>query len=416
MNLSDASQVGANRATSIGLPGGASASRLVSIRQGLHDVVTPPRGQLPSLDALRSLAILMVITGHFALVGREVFATRAAVFRTPPFWFGWTGVDLFFVLSGFLIGRQLWREVAQTGSVDVGGFILRRGFRIWPLYFFAVGLSPVLTATWSYRWSDWLFLSNYFECRVEGGWSLSTEEQFYIVAPILIVLGARFLRPRAWIIVIPILIAVVEVARWLTARALLPVMSVLDTKQAMYSPFHLHNEGLAIGLLIALAAVYFPQWIDAAPGYRIRTGALVTVSFALAIALRRANDVVFPFLSLALIYGAIAVALRATGADRLRLLRARPFYTTSRLSYGMYLNHFAVLRWITPALARAARQAAGESVLAIAIALLATCVCSAAIAFATFILIERPFLLLRARVLRDREHRPSQAVPAFATQ
>ena len=152
--------------------------------------IAPP-GQVAALDALRATAILMVITGHFAVIGGQVFVHRAAVFRTLPFWFGWTGVDLFFVLSGLLIGRQLWRELGRNGTIDVRVFVLRRGFRIWPLYFTAALLSPILTATWSYRWGDWVFLSNYVGGRIEGGWSLSTEEHFYIIAPILLLIGGR---------------------------------------------------------------------------------------------------------------------------------------------------------------------------------------------------------------------------------
>lgn len=386
-----------------------------SVGRGLQELTTPPASQVPALDVLRSAAILLVITGHFAFVGGEVFSSRAAVFRTAPFWFGWTGVDLFFVLSGLLIGRQLWRELARTGSIDVRAFILRRGMRIWPLYYAAVALSPVTTATWTYRWSDWVFLSNYFDCRVEGGWSLSTEEQFYIVAPLFIVFAARAFRPRAWLAFIPIGLAVVELIRWQTARVLLRTLSTHDVKQAMYTPFHLHNEGLAVGLFIALLAVYYPDWISGDAAHRVRTAFMIMAMLGLAAMLRRTDDVVFPFLSLALIYGAVTVALLALGPGRLALLGAWPFYAISRLSYGMYLNHFAVLRWITPSLARLARHAGGENVVTILLSLGATVACSALIACVTFVFIERPFLLLRERLThRTSIARGPDVVPSRA--
>ena len=378
----------------------ASASARLPLREGVHDLWIAPPGQVAALDALRATAILMVITGHFAVIGGQVFVHRAAVFRTLPFWFGWTGVDLFFVLSGLLIGRQLWRELGRNGTIDVRVFVLRRGFRIWPLYFTAALLSPILTATWSYRWGDWVFLSNYVGGRIEGGWSLSTEEHFYIIAPILLLIGGRVLRPRAWLATIPAALALVALARWRTGAALLRSgMSVHDVKQAMYTPFHLHNEGLAIGLLIALAAVHFPNWLSGAPAHRRRTAGLALGAVLVAVTLRTANGVVFPFLSLALIYGAVTVALLAIGPDRLRLLKARPFYVISRLSYGMYLNHFAVLRWVSPSVAVAVRRSGGEGVGTIAVALGVTVLSSAAIASITFVLIERPFLVLRDRVL-----------------
>ncbi|HEY0780467.1 MAG TPA: acyltransferase [Gemmatirosa sp.] len=383
---------------------------LLSFADGLRELSTAPRGQIPALDVLRSAAIVMVVVGHFSVPGAEVFRHSAALFRTPPFLFGWTGVDLFFVLSGLLIGRQLWREFVREGTVDVRRFVLRRGFRIWPLYFVATLLSPVLTATWSYRWSDWLFVSNYFPCRVEGGWSLSTEEQFYIVAPLMLVLGARRFQARSWFAVIPVGLALVSAARWATAQRLFQTgMNLHDVKQALYSPFHLHNEGLAIGLLIALAATIAPQWISGAREHRARTAAIVVGALALGAALDVTSAVVFPFLALALIYGAITVGLLAVGPALPNVLRARGFFTISRLSYGMYLNHFAVLRWIVPPVARGLRGALGDHRATVALALLFALVCSAAIAAITFVVVERPFLLLRERVLHAR---PALGVPA----
>ncbi|GJG87757.1 acyltransferase [Gemmatimonadetes bacterium T265] len=389
---------------------------LVSFGEGLRELWTPTPAQIPALDVLRSAAIVLVIVGHFAVLGGEVFPHSAAVFRTPPFRFGWTGVDLFFVLSGLLIGRQLWREYVRSGTVDVRRFILRRGFRIWPLYFAAVLLSPVLTATWSYRWADWLFISNYLPCRVEGGWSLSTEEQFYMLAPVLLVLGARRFRARRWFVLLPLGLAGVSVVRWLTARRLLAAgMSAYDVKQALFLPFHLHNEGLAVGLLIALAATVAPEWISGARAHRRRTAALVVGALGLGAALDVASPVVFPFLALALIFGAVTVALLAAGPVLPAIVRARAFFTVSRLSYGMYLNHRAIMRWIAPPVVRGLRGGLGEHPTTIALALLFALACSAAVAAVTFVLVERPFLLLRERMLHARPAlgaRAGEVVPA----
>ena len=131
------------------------------LRDGLRDLWHPPSNQIPALDALRATAIVMVVTGHFPDLGKAQFPRYAQLFENPVFSFGWTGVDLFFVLSGYLIGRQLWKERQRTGKVNVGRFLLRRGLRIWPLYVFIALMSPMLVGKWSYKWSDWAFLSNY---------------------------------------------------------------------------------------------------------------------------------------------------------------------------------------------------------------------------------------------------------------
>jgi peptidoglycan/LPS O-acetylase OafA/YrhL len=376
-------------------------ARASLLREGLRDLWKPPASQVPALDALRAAAILMVVAGHFADVGKPQFPRYAQLFDGPLFLFGWTGVDLFFVLSGFLIGRQLWKEQQRTGTVKVRRFILRRGLRIWPLYVVVALLSPALVGKWSYRWGDWAFLSNYVPGRVDGGWSLSTEEQFYILAPLTILACSRFFRVRDWFIALGAALVAVSGVRWWTAHKLLSAgESVAKLKTDMYSPFHLHNEGLTIGLLIALVSVVAPELLNGSSTRRRQVFAVAFVTAAIAILLRAANGIVFPFLSLALIYGSIMVVLLALGPNNLRPLKARAFYTISRLSYGMYLNHFAVLRWIAPSIARAAKVIGGQNPATVFVSLSAVVVCSATFAAATFVLVEHPFLLLRGRMLR----------------
>jgi peptidoglycan/LPS O-acetylase OafA/YrhL len=122
------------------------------------------------------------------------------------------------------------------------------------------------------------------------------------------------------------------------------------------------------------------------------------VTSAVAVMLRAANGTVFPFLSLALIYGSMMVALLAIGADKLRLLESRAFYRVSRLSYGMYLNHFAVLRWIAPSVGRAVKAVGGQNPATLFVTLGLVIAISLSFAMATFVLIEHPFLALRERV------------------
>lgn len=369
------------------------------VRDALNDLRYAPRTQIPALDALRTLAILMVIAGHFPESGKAQFPQYAQLLDGSLFAFGWTGVDLFFVLSGFLIGRQLWKEQLRTGTINVGRFITRRGFRIWPLYFFIALLSPALDNKSSYKWADWAFLSNYFSGRVEGGWSLSTEEQFYILAPLLIFVGVRFLSRRGWYAVFLASLLAVSGVRWWTAHKLLGAgLSVAAVKTAMYTPFHLHNDGLTIGLLLAFVSVSMPRLLDGSPSMRTRVLTVAAVTSVVAVMLRAANGIVFPFLSLALIYGSMMIALLAMAADRLRLLESRGLYRVSRLSYGMYLNHFAVLRWIAPSVARSVKAVGGQNPFTLFVTLGIVIAISLSFAMATFVLIEHPFLALRERV------------------
>lgn len=383
------------------------------ILSGLRDLWTAPASQVPALDALRALAILMVITGHFPDLGTAQFPRYAHLFENPVFSFGWTGVDLFFVLSGYLIGRQLWRERQRTGSVKVGRFLLRRGMRIWPLYLFIALISPMLVDKWSYKWSDWAFLSNYVPGRVDGGWSLSTEEQFYILAPLAILLCSRYLKVRGWMIALVASILAVSCARWWTAHNLLAAgVSIAKLKTDMYTPFQLHNEGLSVGLMIALVAVNAPSLLNGTSDRRARVIAVAGIAALAALALRAANGIVFPFLALALIYGSAVTVLLNVGTRRLTILKSRMFYTISRLSYGMYLLHFTVLRWIAPHIAGALKRIGGQNPITVMLTLVATVACSALLATVTFVLIEHPFLKLRDRVI-GHSATPATA-PGFA--
>src|ERR1700722_19491950 len=92
-----------------------------------------PARRLIQLDVLRGLAILLVL-GRHAIVPRED-AGRLAPLAKIWWHIGWTGVDLFFVLSGFLVGGLLLGELRSRGTLDIKRFIIRRGFKIWPAYY-----------------------------------------------------------------------------------------------------------------------------------------------------------------------------------------------------------------------------------------------------------------------------------------
>ncbi len=151
----------------------------------------------PALDWLRAAAILMVLATHFAnqFAGGTELAKALSV--------GGRGVDLFFVLSGFLLGSQLFRESNATGTVDVRRFWIRRWLRTLPAYYavlFATFFQ--LAATGKANLIDWrylIFLQNYLEHRPFLGvtWSLCVEEHFYLAIGPAILLAARYPK-SAW--------------------------------------------------------------------------------------------------------------------------------------------------------------------------------------------------------------------------
>jgi peptidoglycan/LPS O-acetylase OafA/YrhL len=379
----------------------------------------PPSGQLRALDGLRAAAVLLVVCSHYTTeFWPDVIRTPVPSYgQLPMFRWGWTGVDLFFVLSGLLIGRQLWRERERTGTVDFWGFFLRRGFRIWPLYFAMMALFAVTGAVQPNRW-DLTFLSNYLPGGYNRGWSLATEEQFYILTPLLLIATpwVRRIEGYAWVLAgtIPLRIIVRELKiRELEAAGLGgPRMADLFHYQ-----FHLHHGALVAGLAIALAMVVRPKLFErpADAGFsRTGFGAFAFASL-LGFALRMVDHHVFAFTALWLIFGSLVFWLLLDRGIAARIAGWRGFYPVSRLSFGMYLNHFLVFPGVTAAVIAALRQAGVPEGGQFFGGLLAGVAVSMAVATVTFFLIEHPFLVLRDRVLgKHPAAAPATAAPAPA--
>ncbi len=151
-------------------------------------------GRIPGLDGIRAIAILIVIVGHLSVRYKDNLA-RFGVFARA-LGSGGNGVDLFFVLSGFLITTLLMREYARSGRISLRGFYLRRAFRILPPFY--VYLAVILLLNQGTNWHlpfsailrAGLFLYDYSALPhpwlVAHTWSLAVEEQFYIFWPLLL--------------------------------------------------------------------------------------------------------------------------------------------------------------------------------------------------------------------------------------
>jgi peptidoglycan/LPS O-acetylase OafA/YrhL len=155
------------------------------------------------LDLVRALAIALVL-------GRHLTPLHQAL---PPFWqplaqrwinFGWVGVDLFFVLSGFLVSGLLFQEYQRHGRIRVGRFLIRRAFKIYPAFYAFIAI--VVYIQWSnYNYdrattrqilAEAFFVQNYFPGLLSHTWSLAVEEHFYLLLPIGMLALIAFARHR----------------------------------------------------------------------------------------------------------------------------------------------------------------------------------------------------------------------------
>lgn len=298
--------------------------------------LTPPRptwlpAYIPELQGLRGLAVLAVLIYH-------CHPRLAGTWLHYPALWGWAGVNLFFVLSGFLITSILLE--ARDKDKYFRNFYARRALRIWPVYLLVLAVC-YLNAPWfvglpistAFRTAPWwaylLFLQNLLHLAlppaINQTWSLAIEEQYYFLwAPIV-----RFLR-SPWslaILLVAILIAC-PIIRFAHPSWLTPTHTLV------------HLDGIALGSLIALCLYAWPL----ARQTWLRIGILGMILGFTATA-TIAGGTAFLDSALALAFsGAVLCCLASTGARTPlhAILRRGPLAYYGRISYGLYMIHIGV--------------------------------------------------------------------------
>lgn len=247
--------------------------------------MNPGKKRNLQLDVLRGVAILLVFGRHL-----EIPRPDGMLGAFAAFWYqiGWLGVELFFVLSGFLIGGLLISEFAKNGKIDVPRFLVRRGLKIYPAYFVFIaylmlmpsakewirGGSALATfgAEWAQYWPNLLFLQNYVGTNPAGHtWTLAVEEHFYLILPVVLFALAAMGRMR---MIIPLCGAIALLC--LALRGLAVWTS--DPFAVKMSASHLRLDALLFGVGLRGVAQYFPEQFAAARRWR---GALVLAGILL---------------------------------------------------------------------------------------------------------------------------------------
>ncbi|MGO4331458.1 acyltransferase family protein [Cupriavidus sp. 2TAF22] len=222
------------------------------------------------LDFVRGLAIIAVMGMHFHTVATG--SQWIALLEYPLKNFGREGVNLFFTLSGFLVGGLLLRQYAQRGQVDARRFIIRRIFKIWPAYY-ALILFHVLAGrhpTSSFLYQNLTHLQNYFGSSIAQTWSLAVEEHFYLFLPAVLLLVARWSLRAGTILWVTAALCVVVLA----ARCFAVASGDLEGASA-YTQYRI--DSLLYGVM--LATIY---WMKPELYRRIASRKLVLVSVVAA--------------------------------------------------------------------------------------------------------------------------------------
>lgn len=314
--------------------------------------------ELPALNGLRVLSIFLVIIFHLG----EIFKTedQTLIYIRQNFR---TGVDLFFILSGFLIYGGLLAENERTSKLDLKIFYLKRTLRIMPAYYFCVLINyfhtqkvytlfdkipnpsaaeitnhQKLGRMLSNSWGDFLYISNYFRERLfEFGWSLSVEEQFYLVVPplcILLLFKVRENLRRNILIVlffVPLIFRIVYYFCGIDRRL---VEAHTETR----------FDFLILGMLIAELLRWKPQFFKSS---NIKTDLLLSFCIILTLLFsfqqtRIYVNSIFIFTLFQLGFGLLFITTLIEGSIWNKIFSLSIFRPIARVSYTMYLWHVSL--------------------------------------------------------------------------
>ncbi len=340
--------------------------------------------RIPSLDGLRAVSIVAVLLGH--LSGTAGFPTALArVIHNPQVDVAQMGVRVFFVISGFLITGLLRTELERTGDVSLSAFYVRRIFRIMPAYYAFIVVIIVLAAM------NWITLgdrdlihaatytTNYSVDRswnVGHLWSLSVEEQFYLLWPAVMAFGG-VKRGLQVAVATMLLVPVIRVAEVMLTPGMIPLMG---------TGFETAADSLAVGCALALyrEQLFARAWYRHVLSSRWMIAALFLVGTIITTRFRPGILIGIPLINIAIALG-IDAAVRAPESLIGKLLNAKPLVIVGVLSYSIYL-------WQQLFLNRESHAAINAFPLNL--------LCVAVAATLSYNVIEKPFLRARVRFQR----------------
>jgi peptidoglycan/LPS O-acetylase OafA/YrhL len=338
--------------------------------QGEIPSTSGTRGRLPQLDALRAIAVFMVIGRH---ASKPLPGANPILRQMAGIWerCGWAGVDLFFVLSGFLVSGLLFREYLQRKQLNVGRFLLRRGLKIYPAFYAFLLITVTLRVAGHHPpplrslLGEVFFLQNYVGFVWIHCWSLAVEEHFYILVAILTALltsswwierGGERRRDnpfRPILVLFAVLPFPIIYLRYLASRG-----DPADFFRYQF-PTHLRIDSLGFGVILAyffhLHPVATRRWVLRWHLPLFFGGILLILPTAFVeITATWMHTVGFAMLYVG--FGMILIATvyskRAENSPALRAIGRIGFY-----SYSIYLWHFFAIQYSETYLPRVSHRA-----------------------------------------------------------
>lgn len=403
-----------------------------------------PEGQEPVIDGVRALAILWVVALHLTLFHFSFFPAKVSALIHMPVlrWVGngMLGVDMFFVISGYLIGSILFREFKRAGRLLFSRFYVRRFLRLIPVYVAVILLGfyflrdPHAPGNWHNAqnlWANLFYVNNLLPVDKQylgWCWSLAIEEQFYLLLPAFIILLMS--RSRNRLLILTALMALSVAIRYVVLHfsgIQLPVHAALYSRgwerwfDIEYDKPWMRFGGLLAGVTGAYLSYYHAPRLRAFFSRTRLTTALAMASLAIFAHLAYTDigsslfdrmpvlgrEIWFAVYHDAFSWAIIFLILTAIYAPSLlggalrRVLSWNGLYPIAQMSYSIYLTHEMIFLWLFPKTAPwlgahfgARRAMAIDCVIGLTIVF--------ALSITLHLLIEKPCIRLRAhpQVLR----------------
>jgi peptidoglycan/LPS O-acetylase OafA/YrhL len=374
--------------------------------------------KLLGLDHLRALAITYVLLFHY-----QIFAHPDWVNKVGSF--GWTGVDLFFVLSGFLISGQLFSAIAKGQPISMREFFAKRFFRIIPPYLVILGLylafpflreREQMAPLWKYLTFTLNFGLDYSQIGTfTHSWSLCVEEQFYLALPLTFWLFGYFKCGRKAIYLLIALFLAGFAIRYFNWHYFVEPASTSDHFGALFKKYIYYStinrlDGLLVGVSIAGVYVFYPAFKTTINKYAnlvMLTGVLVLIAAYFVCTPQAAfSTAIWGYPLIAFGYGLIVAAIVCPG-NFLYHIKSKITSQIATLSYGIYLSHKLVIHLTQDLLEKAGINKNGN--------LMMFCCLLASVAAALILryTIEKPSLKLRDRVLKRRKQKGENKLKAW---
>jgi peptidoglycan/LPS O-acetylase OafA/YrhL len=360
-----------------------------SLKENFRSIYQRRASNYASIDGIRALSILLVLVYHTFLVFHLSHPTENITSMLDELGLGWAwawngdkGVDVFFVMSGFLITGILLRQVRKAGKIDLKNFYWRRYLRLTPAYYF------MLTASWflsgpnsEWAWANYLYVNNFIDYGNQAAgwtWSLAVEEQFYLIYPLMLIAILKYAKSPSYVFIALLLISfVVRAAIALlddTIRTTPGSQVYLDDAYFNYFftvfydnlhtrfgslvvgalaayYFHFHPEKLKqvanskVGILMTVFGVFLVIFFMAFPAFSTDYAQYQTFNIVYYIVNRNLFSLGIGFIIIAMLMQQHAIA------NALRTFFSYTFWNPiASLSYSIYLIHLVVMVAVIPAL------------------------------------------------------------------